>query len=147
MELKRKKNYNIHTKLVGCLTKNGKKTKSKINIVNSFQAVCKSSDLISGEIVQHFADVLGTIVELRTVRMRKNVFTVPVPVNASRRNYLIVRKIVKTVFENKAHIKLEQKLIQEFINILKNKNSKAILERKKVVEEAVKNKGNLHFRW
>lgn len=147
MELKSKKNYNVHTKLVGCLTKNGKKTKAKSSVSKSLQKVCKSLNVISIDIIKKFADVLGTVVELRTVRMRKNVFIVPVPVNSNRRNYLIVKKIIKTVLENKSHVDLEQKLVQEIISIMRNKNSKSIAERKNIVIEAVKNKSNLHYRW
>jgi len=146
MEL-RKKNYNIHTKLIGCLTKNGKKTKSKVNVVNSFRSVCQSSGVLVNDVLHKIAEALGTIVELRTVRIRKNVFIVPIPVNSNRRNYLIVKKITNIVFANKDRIKLETKLAREFVNIMNNKNSKAVIERKKVLEDAFKNKGNLHFRW
>jgi len=47
------------------------------------------------EILQKVAYYLGVVVEIRSVRIRRNVHTVPVPVNASRRNYLIVQNFQK----------------------------------------------------
>jgi len=147
MELRSKKANNIYTKLVGYFTKNGKKAKSKAIIVQALSNASRSLDLKAIDILKKMTKSLGVIVDLRTVRIRRNVFTVPVPVNSSRRNYLIVKKISKAISENKSHISLEKKLTQEFINILKNKNAKSVLERDFVLKEAAKNKSNSHYRW
>jgi ribosomal protein S7 len=147
MELRSKKVNNIYTKLVGYFTKNGKKGKSKIIIINALTNASKVLDLKAIDILKRITSSLGVIVDLRTVRIRRNVFTVPVPVNSSRRNYLIIKKISKAISENKSHINLEKKLTQEIVNIIKNKNAKSVFERDIVLKEAVKNKSNLHYRW
>ncbi len=147
MELRSKKTNNIYTKLVGYFTKNGKKVKSKAIIHRALTNVSKSLDLKAIDILKKVTQSLGVIVELRTVRIRRNVFTVPVPVNSSRRNYLIVKKISKAISDNKSHINLEKKLTQEMINILKNKNAKSVAERDFILKEASKNKSNSHYRW
>ncbi|HND46130.1 MAG TPA: hypothetical protein PLC61_07025 [Chitinophagales bacterium] len=147
MELRNKKANNIYTKLIGYFTKNGKKSKSKTIIIEALSNASRSLDLKAIDVLKKVTQSLGVIVDLRTVRIRRNVFTVPVPVNSSRRNYLIVKKISKAISENKAHLSLEKKLTQEIINIVKNKNSKSVLERDFVLKEAAKNKSNSHYRW
>ncbi len=147
MELRNKKENNIYTKLIGCFTKNGKKSKSTSIILKALFNVSKSLDLKAVTVIKKIVRSLSVLVEIRTVKIRRNVFTVPLPVNSSRRDYLIVKKISKAISENKSHINFEKKLTQEIINILKNKNSKSVLDRDNVVKEAAKNKSNAHYRW
>lgn len=100
------------------------------------------------EILQKVAYYLGVVVEIRSVRIRRNVHTVPVPVNASRRNYLIVQKLSKVLnASGDSRISTEAKLTQELLGLLKSKTSKSVAERDLVLVQAEKNKSNTHYRW
>jgi len=148
MELKNKKQNNIYTKLVGYFTKNGKKNKSASIIIKALTNASTSGDDKSIGILQKIAFYLGVVVEIRSLRMRRNVYTVPVPVNASRRNYLIVKKLSKVLnASGDSLISTEAKLTQELLGLLKSKTSKSVAERDLVLVEAEKNKSNTHFRW
>eukprot|EP01039_Chlorochromonas_danica_P010686 gene10686-11858_t len=84
----------------------------------------------------------------KSVRIRRNVHTVPVPVNASRRNYLIVQKLSKVLnASGDSRISTEAKLTQELLGLLKSKTSKSVAERDLVLVQAEKNKSNTHYRW
>jgi ribosomal protein S7 len=147
MELRSKKNNNIHSKLVGYFTKNGKMTKSRAIIIGAIVNASRSLDFKAIDVIFRIVRALAVVVDLRTVKIRRNVFTVPVPVNSSRRDYLIVKKLSKAINENKSRINLEKKLTQEFLNILKNKSTKSVVERDFVLKESAKNKSNTHYRW
>lgn len=147
MELRNKKHSNIYRKIVGCFTKKGKKVKTKNILSKSLITVSKTLGVKSIDVLKKFTNSLGVIIDLRTVKIRRNTFTVPVPVNSNRRNYLIAKKISKVVEENNSNQCLEKKLSQEFLNILRNKNSKSLQQRDLIVKDAVKNKSNLHYRW
>ncbi len=148
MELKNKKQNNIYTKLVGYFTKNGKKNRSTSIIIKALTNASISLDDKSMEILQKVAYYLGVVVEIRSVRIRRNVFTVPVPVNASRRNYLIVQKLSKVLnASGDSRISTEAKLTQELLGLLKSKTSKSVAERDLVLVQAEKNKSNTHYRW
>jgi ribosomal protein S7 len=147
MELKNKKLSNIYLKLVGFFIKNGNKNISNAVCYNSLSNASRRLKLKNVFILRRIVRTLGTILELRTVKIRRNLFTVPFPVNTSRRNYLIVKKISKRILENKSSISFEQKLTQEFINLAKFKKFKASIEQTTIFKETVKNKSNVHFRW
>lgn len=147
MELRNKKQSNIYGKIIGCFTKKGKKVKAKNILSKSLVNVSKILGVKSIDVLKKFTNSLGVIIDLRTVKIRRNTFTVPVPVNSNRRNYLIAKKISKVVEENSSNQCLEKKLSQEFLNILRNKNSKSLQQRDLTVKDAVKNKSNLHYRW
>lgn len=147
MELRNRKQSNIYKKMIGCFTKKGKKVKAKNIFSKSLVNVSKALSVKSIDILKKFTNSLGVIVDLRTVKIRRNTFTVPVPVNSNRRNYLIVKKISKVVDENNSNQCLEKKLSQEFLNLLRNKNSKSLQQRDLIVKDALKNKSNLHYRW
>jgi len=147
MELRNQKSNNLYTKFVGYSTKNGKKEKSKNIILNSLSSASRFLNLKAIQIFKKLARSLGTVIELKSVYLRRNIINIPIAVPSNRRNYLIVRKMSKGISGAKLHLSLEKKMTQELINISKNKASKAVLERDLAVKDATKHKANAHFRW
>lgn len=147
MELKNQKPNNLYIKFVGYSTKNGKKEKSKNIVLNSLSLASRSVNTKAVQLLKKVAMYLGTVIELKNVYLRKNLITIPTAIPANRRNYLIAKKVSKAISEAKLHLSLEKKLVQEFINTSKTKNSKSVLERELVMKDAVKHKSNSHFRW
>jgi len=92
------KNYKtIEEILVGSLVKKGKKQLS-VNIVDkAFTNASEKLNLGMTEILMKITLRLGLIVELRTIRIRRNSHNVPFVANTKRRNYLIVKKLLKAV--------------------------------------------------
>jgi ribosomal protein S7 len=90
---------------------------------------------------------LGVIVELRKVKIRRNNFLVPIPINSRRRNYTIIKRILNVIHKNILKTSLDNKLSKELISIITRKNSFSISEKDQMLKEAYKNKSNIHFRW
>lgn len=147
MELRNKKLNNIYTKFIGYITKNGKRSVATKLVINSLAEGSFLSSEKSLDILKKIILETGTLIEVRDVKIKKNSFPVPIPTTASRRNYLVIKNLFNSLSGTKARLSTQKKLSQEIVNIVKNKNSVAILNREENLKLAVKNKGNMHFRW
>jgi small subunit ribosomal protein S7 len=149
MVLKEKKikNKNIATKFIGCLTKKGKKVVAQKIFNKSVENVSKTLNIKSGVLMKKIVQNLGVIVELRKVKIRRNNFLVPIPINSRRRNYTIIKRILNVIHKNILKTSLDNKLSKELISIITRKNSFSISEKDQMLKEAYKNKSNIHFRW
>ncbi len=147
MVQKKKNPNNIYIKLVGCLTKKGKKSISENIIFNALEEVSLFLNVKVSDIIKILVIRLGTVVELKTVRLRKNVFKIPTPVKSTRRNYLIVKSLVDAINISNSNQPVKDRLVQEILNVLNYKNSKILVDRSNTIKEAFKNKSNVHYRW
>jgi small subunit ribosomal protein S7 len=147
MALKKKNQNSIYNKLIGCLIKNGKKLVSEKIVFEVLEEVSSSSNIKIVNVIKFLVIRLGMSVELKTVRLRKNVFKVPIPVQSNRRNYLVIKNLLDIVNGNSSNQSIKVKLVQEILNIINNKNSKSLIVRSSIVKEAFKNKSNVHYRW
>lgn len=138
---------NLFDTLTGQLFKKGKKLKV-LRIVNeSLLIVSNKTGLSVNEIMHFLSDKLGSIIETKTIRLRKNVHIVPYPLTSSRRFYLIAKNIVSVINNNSSKISLKEKIIEEIFSLVKNKQSKSLEKKENILKDAIKNKANIHFRW
>lgn len=147
MVLKKKNQNNIYNKLIGCLNKNGKKTISEKIVFKILEEVSFSLNIKTVDILKILLSRIGMVVELKTVRLRKNVFKIPIPVQNGRRNYLVVKSLLDTIATNSSNQSLKDKLVQEILSIINYKGSKTLSFRSSIIKESFKNKSNVHFRW
>jgi ribosomal protein S7 len=142
-----KKNSNIYDVLLGCITKQGKRTTAK-NILNEvFTKVSINTKKPSSYIMKTIIAKLDSIIEVKSVKIRKNTFLVPTPVNSKRRNYLIVKKILQSVKEDSTNRPIAQKISEEIVNIVTQKSSKSLSKKILITKQAVTNRANTHYRW
>jgi small subunit ribosomal protein S7 len=144
---KKKKSKDIVTKFVGCLTKKGKRGISQKIFSKTINIVCKSLKMKSGYLMKNIIRNLGVVVELRKVKIRRNNYLVPIPVNSARRNYITIKRILNAIKKNPLKTSLSYKLSKEFITIVRKKDSLSLNEKTEMLKEAYKNKSNMHFRW
>lgn len=147
MVQKKKNQSNIHNKLVGCLIKNGKKSLSEKIVFEILEEISLSLNLKVIDVIKILVIRIGTVVELKTVRLRKNVFKIPSPVQSARRNYLVVKSLLNAINITSSNQSVKNKLIQEILSVINNKGSKILTTRSNIIKEAFKNKSNLHYRW
>lgn len=147
MVLKKKKSKDIATKFIGCLTKKGKKGISQKIFSKAVSDACKSLKVKSGYLMKNIVRNLGVVVELRKVRIRRNNFLVPIPVNSARRNYITIKRVLSATNKNLLKTSLSYKLSKEFITVVTKKDSLSLNEKTQMLKEAYKNKSNMHFRW
>jgi small subunit ribosomal protein S7 len=138
---------NLYTTIVGQLTKKGKKIKATKILDKSLFNISIKTGLSITKVFQLLSKKLGTVVETKVVRLRKNVHIIPFPLNNSRRYYLIAKNIIDSANENKSKIPFEAKLTEEFYSLFKNKQSKSSQKKSNLLKQASNNKSNIHYRW
>jgi small subunit ribosomal protein S7 len=140
-------NKNFHKKLVGFLTKEGKKSKA-VSIVNSsFLLVSKNKDLSFSEIESRLIEKLNSFVEIKKVRIRRGSHMVPFPVNDNRRFYLMVKWLMQSVKEDKRKKPLSEKIAFEIEQTLKDSPSKSVKLKNLNIAQSISNRSNIHYRW
>lgn len=142
-----KKQKTIKNRLVGCLNKKGKKTIFENTASRIFLKLSKTFKLKPFDIMSKIKKNLISIIDVRTIKMGKQNFLIPIPVKRVRRNYLVVKKVLDSQKQNKEKISLKNILYKELSNVYLQKNSRSVEEKINKTINAVKNKGNAHFRW
>lgn len=138
---------NLYTTIIGQLVKKGKK-RTAVNIFNeALKEVAQKTNKPVLQIMKILAKRLGSVIEIKTVRLRKNVHIIPFPVRNERRYYLIARNLVSVVSEDKSKTSLKQKLVEEIYAVIENKPSKTLQKKESLVKSAINNKANIHYRW
>lgn len=140
-------NKNLYTSLIGQLTKKGKKKKAIEILNNAMLSVSLKTNLSIFKIFKIISKKLGSIIETKTVKLRRNVHIIPFPLNTSRRFYLISKNIISSVNENTSKISIEEKITEEVYSLIKNKHSKSLQKKTNTLKQATKNKANIHYRW
>lgn len=142
-----KKQNNIEKNLVGGLTKKGKKVLAKKILINVFTKVALKTKKPFPVIIKAIIEKLGLLLEVKTVKMRRNSHIVPSPAGANRRNYLIVKKLLSAVGLDQTNRSIVDKLSDEIFAILRARSSKSLSQRNAVVKQAIINRSNTHYRW
>lgn len=138
---------NLYNTILGQLTKKGKKNVAANVINKSFFNTAIKTNLSLIKIFKGLSKKLGSVVETKIVRLRKNVHVIPFPLKNSRRFYLIAKNVISSVEENKSKIPLNEKITEEIFSLLKNKQSKSLQKKENIIKTAVTNKANIHYRW
>lgn len=143
-----KKNQNLYNVFVGYLIKKGNKIQAKRIIDSTFFALSTKFNLPFSVILRKILKKMGNSIEVKTIKMRKNTHVVPFAITQSRKNYLLVKKIMDSVKEDASNRSVTEKLIDELTSILvSNKSSKSLQKNKLALKQAVSNRSNIHFRW
>ena len=149
-ELKQQNNtkFNIYLKLIGFLTKEGKKLRAKHIVDSALNFLKKKTKKSLFYIFFKFFLKLNVYVEAKILRIKRSKYTVPFIIHYKRRFYLIFKWLLKAVLENKQKISLSLKISQEILDVLNNKKDSKILKYKTLNNmTCIKNRSNLHYRW
>lgn len=139
-------NSSIYNNLLGNIIKRGKKVKAKKILNISIETVSSRLNTNSYILLQRLAQKIGSLVELRKIKIRKNVHIVPFPVKSYRRKFLFSKQLVSSISSDKKKINSIEKLnFNIFSYLLKkgaNYNKKDL-----TFKEIVANRSNIHYRW
>lgn len=142
-----RKANSLYSVFLGYLLKKGKKVKANKILENTFIEVYKKTNLPLNYIFKKVLSKIGNIIELKTIKVRKNTYIVPFSIKSNRRNYVVVKKIMSTINEDKSKMPFYLKLSNEIINILSDKPSKTLAKNKEAVKQSITNRSNIHYRW
>jgi ribosomal protein S7 len=135
----------IYTNLLGCITKNGKKTKAKKILSSALLDVSTNLNIPISKIFVNLVQKSGSIVELKKVKLRKNVHFIPFPVKKKRRYFLVSKEIIN---HNDSKKKLPSSIkISDQIKSFIVKRGKNIDKKKNLINQVIANRSNVHYRW
>ena len=141
------KNETFYNKFLGSLIKNGNKPAAKRILDKSLEIVSERTRISPSFVLRKIFPKLHCYLEIKKIKIRKNIHIVPFPLTSKRQNFLKIKWILDYVKKNNRRVDMSQKLATEFINIIKNKKAKILLTKNSINREAVANKSNLHYRW
>lgn len=142
------KNPNLYHAFIGYLTKKGNKLQAKKIVDDTFFELSRKFNLPLNSIVRNILRKMGSNIELKTVKKKKNTHVVPFAINQTRKNSLLVRKIMSSVHEDATKRSTAIKLTEELTGVLlSSKSNKSLLKNKLALKQAIQNKSNIHFRW
>ena len=138
---------NLYSVFLGYLLKRGKKIKANKILENTFIEVYKKTNLSLNSIFKKMLSKIGNVIELKTIKVRKNAYIVPFSIKSRRRNYVVVKKIMTTIHEDKSKLPFHFKLSTEILNILSDKPCKTLTKNKDAIKQSISNSSNIHYRW
>jgi ribosomal protein S7 len=143
-----KKGQTLYNVFIGYLIKKGNKIQAKRILDVAFFELSRKFNLPSIVLLRKIVRKMGSNIEIKTIKMRKNTHVVPFAINQHRKNYLLVKKIMDTVKEDTTNRPITDKLIEELTGILlSTKANKSLQKNKVLLKQAVLNRSNVHFRW
>lgn len=103
-------NSSIYNNLLGNIIKRGKKVKAKKILNISIETVSSRLNTNSYILLQRLAQKIGSLVELRKIKIRKNVHIVPFPVKSYRRKFLFSKQLVSSISSDKKKNKFNREI-------------------------------------
>jgi ribosomal protein S7 len=138
----------FYTKLLGFLTKKGKKSVSRKILNDAFLEVAIQTNLSLYTVFIKVFFSLNSFVETKKVKIRRTSHIVPFGITFKRRSYLIIKWLLEVVSQDKRKVSTSKKLATELLNIVKNKTiSKAMSKKTQNISQAINNRSNIHYRW
>lgn len=145
--MKNNYSYSLYQVLLGYMNKKGKKVKAKKLLDSAFHKVFEHTQLLPSEALKLITSKLGSIIDVKVIRIRKNVHIVPFAVKMSRADYLLAKKLIDLVNEDDSNRSFSEKLGDELLNIIQDKPCKSLTRHKQMLKQASMHRANSHFRW
>jgi ribosomal protein S7 len=137
---------NIYFKFLGSLTKRGNKVKAKRLLDKALIKSSEKNGMPSYLIVHQTFSKLQSFLEIKKIKIRKNVHLVPFPLTRKRQDFLRIKWFLEVIKSDTRRISFSEKLAEEMSSVLSDRRSKVILKKKQTNNEVISNRSNIHFR-
>jgi len=137
---------NVYTKFLGSLIKKGNKNAAKRALDSSFIKVSQKHKTPLHRVFSKIFSKLTCRLEMKKVKMRRNTHLVPFPIRTGRQDFLKIKWILKAVKEDIRKVSFSEKMSVELLDVLINKKSKILMQKKLINKEALLNRSNVHYR-
>lgn len=142
----KKAKVSLYNKVIGSITKKGKKNLAKKALNHSLYLTSKLYNISSSRILTKILNQISCYAEVRKVVRRKNVNLIPFPVSKARQRFLKIKWFLYGIKLNKNKVSFMHKLREEFFKNLETTNY-IKKERTLMNKLLIKNTSNAHFRW
>jgi ribosomal protein S7 len=140
--------YFSYLKILSMLMKKGKKTTASVILSKALYRISGLFKKPVGFILKALFFEIRTLTELKHVKSRKKVLSIPFVITRKRRLYLAVKWLIMGCKSNKQKISFFKKMILEMFLILKrNLLSRALQTRLLTQNETILHSSNFHYRW
>lgn len=137
----------LYQVFIGCLTKNGKKSVARKIVDHALDTASNTLNLTPTQVLALVASKIGSVLEVREVKVLENQVYVPRMITRERQQFVIVRTILSALTEGNVNAPMSEKLGVEFVNILKDKPCKTLSKSAQFKNLIKENRANAHFRW
>jgi ribosomal protein S7 len=141
------KNLNLYSKILGFITKKGKKVVARKLLSYSLFNVGLFFNKPIYYILLKFFKKINIFIETKIVKIKRSRYIVPFPINLNRRIYLIIKWLVFVISKNKERISFSKKFAKQIIAVYSNQKSEIINLKNLNISQAVLNRSNIHYRW
>jgi len=114
------KKETFYNKFLGSLIKNGNKSAAKRILDKSLEIVYQRCGIRSYFVLRKIYPKLHCFLEIKKIKIRKNIHIVPFPLTSKRQSFLKIKWILDLVKKNNRRVNMSEKLASEFLNIIKN---------------------------
>jgi small subunit ribosomal protein S7 len=133
------------TKFINVVMLDGKKSTAEKIVYGALDIVATKSDKDHLELFEVALENIRPTVEVKSRRVGGSTYQVPVEVRPTRRNYLVMRRMVDPA-RKLGEKSMAQRLAGEMLDASDNKGS-AVKKREDVHRMAEANKAFAHYRW
>lgn len=141
------KNFNIYTKLISFVFKNGKKWSWEQKFANIFDSLSKKLQYTKSALLLKIFMRLFTRVEVKKVKARKRSTLIPVFIKLKRSLFLALKWIFIAAKKKIGSDSFQNKIFLEILQILVHKSCFSLQKCEENNILAFKNRSNLHYRW
>lgn len=139
-------NKTLYTNILGCLVKNGKKTKAETILSTALNTVSSKMKINTSRVFSRLSRKLGNIVELKKIKVKKNIHFVPFPLKTSRRRFLLSKELTSAIESNSKKVTASEKLSDQMLSYLTKRGSN-FQKKKQYTKQIIANRSNAHYRW
>jgi ribosomal protein S7 len=144
---RKKKVFLFEEILLGCILKKGKKTCARNILAKALTDVCCRTGSTFPIILRDIEKKLILGVEIKTIRMRKRITLIPVPVRESRQYFLAANLLLSVVKQDRTKRPFFEKLADEIYSLITSESSNIIKQQESILRKAGENMSNAHYRW
>ena len=148
MVSKKKNKHTLYRLFINFFIKNGNKKAAKKIVDGALIAVSMRTGKSINIILSSLFIQLSAFIEIRRIKVKRRLYTIPFPLRFNRRLYVILKWLNTALKEDTRKVSFTDKLIKELLNIvLDMNNSKSIKLKLNNNLSSVSHRSNIHFRW
>jgi small subunit ribosomal protein S7 len=137
----------LYQKLIGVITKKGKKNVATELLNNSLKHLKKELKWSTNFILLKILNRLKVSIEAKKVRIKQSLHLLPFPVKLKRKIFLIAKWLTLGAKKQKLKKSFDFKLKVELNKLICSKDSFSYKYKKYNVYKSLQNRANIHFRW
>jgi small subunit ribosomal protein S7 len=137
----------LYKKLIGIITKNGKKAIATKLLNNTFINLKNDLKFSTNFILLKILNRLKVSIETKKIKIKRSSHLLPLPIKQKRKVFLISKWLILGAKNQKSKKGFDSKLKLELHDLICSKESFSYKYKKYNIFKSLQNRANTHFRW